>query len=58
MLGLAHPARGASQVRRRRLRSSADTRDLADASGRCLHLADVGYTVDTGARIGPPKVSG
>jgi hypothetical protein len=41
-----------------RLRSSADTRDLADTSGRCLHVADIGCTVDTGARRGPPKVPG
>ena len=35
-----------------RLRSSANTRDLADATGRCLHPADIGCTVDTRAREG------
>jgi hypothetical protein len=41
------PAWRSPTVSNGRLRSSADTRDLADASGRCLHLADIGRTVDT-----------
>jgi cell division protein FtsZ len=32
--------------------------DHPEESGRCLHLADIGCTVDTGARRGPPKVPG
>jgi hypothetical protein len=42
----------------RRSAAFCGPRDLADASGWCLHLADIGCTVGTGARRGPPKGAG